>query len=268
MHFVIYFFSGTGNTEWVARKLARRLHTFGHTCMTLSCESLCDEYLEPELSDIVGLLFPVHGCRPPKAFRDLIRRLPPVANQPLFAITTSGHMPGDTAWKTVVPLKAIGYDPVVTDNVIMPNNFYCPPLANVPVTIPRKAPKILERASRRIDEIAIRIQKAQRRLAGSGPLSRILGIKQRSLYRIMRSRLDQGMHVDGSCNQCSWCVDHCPVANIQLSRDRVKFLNQCIHCMRCYSFCPENAIHLIQLCRKDKLQSRYNGPEQKPYPDQ
>ena len=65
MHFVLYYFSGTGNTEWVARKLARRFHTFGHTARTVSCETIRDAYFEPELSDMIGLLFPVHASCPP-----------------------------------------------------------------------------------------------------------------------------------------------------------------------------------------------------------
>ncbi|NQT26672.1 4Fe-4S binding protein [candidate division KSB1 bacterium] len=267
MQILIYYFSGTGNTEWVARKLARRFHTFGHTTIVLSCESLYEEYLEPELSDMVGLLFPVHSSYPPKIFRDLIRRLPPVINQPLFAITTSGYMAGDTAWKAVQPLKAIGYDPVVLENVIMPNNYHSPPMNIRPVTLPAKIPKILNRAAKQIDQIAIRIQKTQRRLRGKELFNRFLGMQQRWSFRTFESRVNQGFHADGSCTQCGWCVKYCPFKNIQLSKDRVLFLDRCILCMRCYSFCPVNAIQIIHLSKNGKPTRRYSGPENRPFPN-
>lgn len=266
MHILFFYFSGTGNTEWVARNLARCFRSFGHTTAAFSCESLQNEYLEPELSDMVGLLFPVHSSYPPKIVRDLIRRMPPVINQPLFAITTSAYMAGDTAWKAVQPLKNIGYDPVMVDNVIMPNNYYLPPFDLLPVTPPEKISPVLRRASRQINRIAIRIHKAHRCLRGRGPFSRLLGIQQRWACRTFESWMNTGLDADDTCTQCGWCVAHCPVNNIQMDTDGVIFSDQCIRCMRCYSFCPVQAIQMKPETRNLKRYRRYAGPEQRPFP--
>ena len=44
------------------------------------------------------------------------------------------------------------------------------------------------------------------------------------------------------CNQCGICHDVCPLG-LDLPEDIKKTDNGCIHCLYCYSICPEQAIH-------------------------
>lgn len=63
--------------------------------------------------------------------------------------------------------------------------------------------------------------------------------------RAVRS-LGKKIKVEPSCNNCGWCIDHCPVKNIFLEKKPV-FLNQCIGCMRCVYYCPVEALTCTSL---------------------
>ena len=50
------------------------------------------------------------------------------------------------------------------------------------------------------------------------------------------------VRVDKSkCNSCGLCVKLCPVNNIELIK-YPEFLNNCCLCMRCFAYCPKEAI--------------------------
>jgi flavodoxin len=132
MRITLYYFSGTGNTAWVVRRLTEVLTGCGHEVNTRSCETFEADVAPPVSADMLGLAFPTASSYAPTVFREFIVHLPEVAALPLFAITTAGYASGDTAWFAVQPLRARGYEPFLLANVLMPNNFYITP-------VPRRA---------------------------------------------------------------------------------------------------------------------------------
>jgi formate hydrogenlyase subunit 6/NADH:ubiquinone oxidoreductase subunit I len=80
----------------------------------------------------------------------------------------------------------------------------------------------------------------------------------------------RGFYADESCTRCGWCVQHCPVRNIEMTEEaaevgEVRFLDRCILCMRCYSFCPVQAIQSTERTKDVARYPRYPGPEGRPY---
>ena len=93
---MIFYFSGTGNTKWVAQQLAEA-----------TGERLC--YIPDELKagvlsyqlksgERLGFCFPTHGWQPPRIVRDFIRRSAFTwdgSQMPyVFAVTTCGDNMG------------------------------------------------------------------------------------------------------------------------------------------------------------------------------
>jgi flavodoxin len=93
---MIFYFSGTGNTKWVAQQLAEA-----------TGETLC--YIPDELKagvlsyqlksgERLGFCFPTHGWQPPRIVRDFIRRSAFTwdgSQMPyVFAVTTCGDNMG------------------------------------------------------------------------------------------------------------------------------------------------------------------------------
>ena len=129
MRINVYYFSGTGNTAWVVKRLAERLTALGDEVVVASCEEVAASEVNPADCDVLGLAFPVHASFAPPLVRDFVAALAPAAGKPLFAITTAGYAAGDTAWYAVRSLRAKGYEPFVLANVLVANNLRLPLLS-------------------------------------------------------------------------------------------------------------------------------------------
>lgn len=264
----IYYFSGTGNTAWVARRLAEQLNSLGNRVVATSCEEIAAADVDPAACDVLGIAFPVSASFAPPVFREFLQGLPPCPGKPLFAITSAGYAAGDTAWYAVKPLQVKGYEPFLLANVVVANNFYIPPMDFLPVTPPDKMPRQLEKAGHKIAHLADLIHRRERHIEGADPLGRLMGIGQRWGYDTFESHLLGTLFADETCTGCGWCARHCPVDNIEITEARVSFSDHCILCMRCYSFCPASAIQATDKTRDTAKYRRYQGPEGKPYPFQ
>jgi ferredoxin/flavodoxin len=262
----IIYFSGTGNTAWVVRRLAEHLTALGDQVTATSCEQLPASDVDPEANDVIGIAYPVHASFAPALVRDLIAGLPPAPGTPLFAVTTAGYAAGDTAWYASKPLQAKGYEPFVLANVLVANNLRLPVLSPLPIPTPEEMADKLARASAKVERLAGRIHRRERHIEGAGLLGRLLGISQRVSVAPFEALAFKGFFADETCTRCGWCVRHCPVENITMTGDGIAFLDHCMLCMRCYSFCPRHAIQSTDSTKDTTRYPRYQGPEGKPYP--
>jgi len=262
----IYYFSGTGNTAWVVRRLAERLAELGDEVTFASCEDVSALVVDPAACDMMGIAFPCRSSFAPPVFRDFLRGLPSTPGMPLFAITTSGYWAGDAAWYSVRPLQVKGYEPFLLSDVVMGNNLHLPVLCPLPVVPPKEMARRLERAGHKADRLADLIHRREPYVEGGNPFGRLLGITQRWGSERFEGRFFKGFSADETCTRCGWCVRHCPVDNIEMMDTCVEFQGNCILCMRCYSFCPVQAIQAGEGTRNVEKYRRYQGPEGKPYP--
>ena len=264
MRITLVYFSGTGNTAWVVQCLTATLTLLGADVVAHSCETLTVP-VDLKACDMLGLAFPTASSYPPTPFRAWLATLPEAAGLSLFAVTTASYAAGDTAWYAVQPLKARGYAPFLLANVLMPNNFYIPPMDFIPVTPPERVPARLERAQHKIMRLARLIHTQTPHCEGTGLLGRLLGLQQRWSMDTFEKRLFRPFFADETCTRCGWCVRHCPAANITLDEGGVHFAARCCLCMRCYSFCPQQAIQATPKTRQVQKYRRYAGPEGRRY---
>jgi ferredoxin/flavodoxin len=262
----IYYFSGTGNTAWVVRRLAEHLTELGDEVAVMSCERVAGSDVNPAACDVIGLAFPVHASFAPSLVRDFVAGLPPAAEKPLFAVTTAGYAAGDTAWYAVRPLRAKGYQPFVLANVLVANNLRLPVLSPLPILSSEQILDKLEQASGKVDRLAGWIHRREHHIEGAGLFGRLMGVSQRLSVGPFEALAFKGFFADETCTRCGWCADHCPVHNIEMTDDGIEFLDHCMLCMRCYSFCPSQAIQSTERTKNIKRFPRYGGPEGRPYP--
>lgn len=45
-----------------------------------------------------------------------------------------------------------------------------------------------------------------------------------------------------NCNNCGWCVRHCPSDNIKMEAGGSVFMDQCYMCLNCIYGCPQKAL--------------------------
>ena len=103
---MIFYFSGVGNSAWVARKLATMLND---RVVSIAEEIRTDmEYaLSPD--EQVGFVFPVYGWEPPKIVLDFVRRMKMSAPAYLYFVCTCGDDTGKTADVFMSALSAKGW---------------------------------------------------------------------------------------------------------------------------------------------------------------
>jgi ferredoxin/flavodoxin len=251
----ICYFSGTGNTQWVVRQLVRHLGDLGDTAQAFSCEEIAPQDDRLLDGDMLGLAFPVHASWAPRNFRAFLDGLPPVNGLPLFAVACAGYAGGDAAWYAARPLAARGYEPFLYANVFMPNNLL------YPVPRPEQVPKIVDKASRKVARLASLIHTQRRHVEGVHPGGWLIGLLQRPLAEPVERWMLRRLFADEGCTLCGWCAEHCPVGNIAVTDDAVRFGEACILCMRCFHQCPQQAIQWTDLTRNESTFRRYPGPE-------
>ena len=102
---MIFYFSGVGNSAWVARKLADKLQD---KVLPIAEEIRTPMEYALAPGERVGFVYPVYGWEPPKIVLDFVRKMK-LSHAPeyLFFVCTCGDDTGKTADVFMSALKAI-----------------------------------------------------------------------------------------------------------------------------------------------------------------
>ena len=170
---MIFYFSGTGNTKWVARQIADAI---GEELLYIPDLIRKGQY-EYELreGERIGFCFPTHGWQPPKIVRTFIRQLRLKRSKDTFcwALTTCGDNMGEAMTilnKELAANKQLGTangQPLQAEtlfSVIMPESYVCLPFMKTD-TEEKEAMKI-ELAKQMMPHI---IQMIEEGVASAGP---------------------------------------------------------------------------------------------------
>jgi formate hydrogenlyase subunit 6/NADH:ubiquinone oxidoreductase subunit I len=65
------------------------------------------------------------------------------------------------------------------------------------------------------------------------------------------------------CTLCRICVDNCPVDNLSIEETeetpKISYGPDCVVCMRCFNYCPQNTIHVMKRTRDTEKYRRFRG---------
>jgi NAD-dependent dihydropyrimidine dehydrogenase PreA subunit len=240
---VIYYFSATGNTQWVAEQLAQAT---GERMVNIM--ELPQGEIKPALEDgeRLGICFPVHGWRPPVVVRNFIGRLSLEAQgHYVYAACTAG----DTLGETMDLLRQdLARRSIVLDacfSVKMPNTYVGLPFMDVD-SEKLEREKLLA-ANDKLKDIC---QKVSRRFVGEAKLDigRWPKINSRVLGKLFVDRLitDGPFRVDSArCVKCGICAEVCPAHDITGGLGQEPTWHHdgsCLTCFACYHHCPHHAI--------------------------
>ncbi len=255
---VVFFFSGTGNTWWVADGIKKQLDARNINADTVSIDSVDSKKADwwIKTADLVFFGWPVYGSDLPEPMKKFIDSLPVnKKGKHVHTFCTQMMFSGDGAWLYHKHFKEKGLYIDSAEHFIMPSNMsnYRGPLST---PNEKKIEKIMERCAKHIEIYVEELLIGNTRIQGK--YSYLLGIMQRAPYRLFYSRFQNAPGVETTrCTKCGLCADSCPMGNIKMN-DYPEFLNKCALCFRCYSFCPESAITIYGKTRDlEKLGKPY-----------
>ena len=223
---MIFYFSGTGNSAWAARQLAR-----------LTGDDAYDITNLKELPDLtnanqIGFVFPVYAWGVPEIMADFAKKLLKVQSF-TFGLCTCGGNAGHTM-KRFSRLYPLGS----SYSLLMPNNYIVGSDTDGEDEILRKLAGAREELERMAQEI--RRQKKVYRVHEGAMAGLKSGLVNFGFNRFARSA--KPFFAGDSCNGCGLCAANCPAHAITLRDGKPVWAAQCYQCLRCINQCPQQAI--------------------------
>ncbi len=262
--FVIYYFSGTGNTWWVAKELHQRLNTPGMQAQCHSIEAFSWEAVPEQVKQADHILFgfPVYGSAAPRLMKDFIRQFPAArSGQSVSVFATQALASGDTSYHVGQSLVQKGYRLQQAVHFRLMNNLHIPRFRFYRPKNDHRVAKLQQKSLPKLEALVQGITDNKVCITGNNPLGHALGNLQRKYEDQLVTFASKEFQVDqGRCLDCGKCIRICPVQNIQKQDDTYKFGDRCILCLRCYSQCPSCAILIGEGSRDVTKYPRYRGP--------
>ncbi|MGE5678941.1 MAG: EFR1 family ferrodoxin [Pseudomonadota bacterium] len=246
----IYYFSGTGNSLYIAKAIAEKT---GATLIPIAklkdCGSIKIE------ADIIGIVFPVYYMEPPMIILEFIGRLQDIKGKYIFAVSNYGGAAGESLRMLKKIIKTKGGELSAAYGIAMPQNSFPKPGED------RK--NLYYECDKRIELIVNNTNNKKKGIFYTNPLMElaiipihalitrpicikhfrsISNLPSDSSYEEHKHAMDRNFSTGESCNGCGICSQVCPAGNISIEDKKPVWLNHCEHCLACYNWCPNKAI--------------------------
>lgn len=243
---MIFYFSGTGNSLYVAKKLAKEMN-----CDMIDMAENRKEAHEFQLKDNepVGFVFPVYYYTLNDVVFDFISNLKIMGNGYTFAVVTCGGSIGGTGALLKSELKKRGITLNHTYALKMPDNavFYYDVAGKEAIKVR------LEEAEKALEQIKSQIHN---KVTGKSSLKLGLAKVMRPIYHKMSST--KRFSVTEECIHCGKCERNCPEQAICMKNGIAEWeKSHCVMCSACINRCPVQAIQYGKGTRK---RNRYVNP--------
>lgn len=250
---MIYYFSATGNTRYVAKLLAKELGDEAVSITDSSVEPLpsaenttAENNTEKKADHYPILCFPVHGWRVPSIVEKFMKAHSINAIEgSIYVVLTCGDDCGKTIDYLRKTANAAGVSIAGAFSVQMPESYVGLPFMDVDNG--KKEMQKIEAARKAVPHIASVIKSKARGVyevkegACAYLKSKVIG---GFFHHVLIT--DRTFSVNRmACIGCGLCEKICQVENIQLGSDKKpvwKHTGRCMTCLACYHICPRHAI--------------------------
>lgn len=246
----IYYFSGTGNSENVARWMALKAADLGIECEIFNIASIDRKHINPAPSDsLIVFVSPVHGFNYPPVMLYFIARFPKGRNKVILMDTRAGmlignyNLPGISGaaflFSSII-LKFKGYSIGGTKSVDLPSNW----LSLHPGLNTRTVRILHQKQKASVIDFAEEVLQGKEKYVSlfESLIDVIISPIAIAYYFVGRFVFAKTFYASGDCNSCDACIQNCPVKAIVKVDHRPFWTFRCESCMRCMSHCPKNCI--------------------------
>ncbi|MGM0214212.1 hypothetical protein IGI42_001753 [Enterococcus sp. AZ109] len=232
------YFSGTGNSRYIAELLARELGD-----ERLSMNQLIKEQESVELfSDRPWVIVcPTYAWQPPKIVIEFIEQTNFLGSQKVYFFMTCDtntlnaiHYVQETCQKKAWDLAGFAEIIMVDNYIVLVKNI------RPDVEIQKR----LTHAEQEVQRLA-RLVLAEETLPPFSKTGGIVGkftssLVNRFFYRVIID--GKGFYATSKCIQCGKCAAICPLNNIEAETGTPSWGDTCTHCMACIGVCPVQAV--------------------------
>ena len=245
---MILCFSGTGNSKYVAQRIADALDD---ALVNLNDRIKASDTSSVETGERVIIVTPTYAWRIPRVVRDWLRKTELRGAKQAWFVMTCGSEIGnaDKYNRELCAEKAISC--MGTAQIVMPENYIA--LFSAPQV--DKARQIVAKAEPDIDRAITAIQANQPFAPTRNNLyDRFMSGPVNPIFYKYFVKAD-AFTVSDACIGCGQCAKRCPMNNVTLKDGKPVWGKNCTHCMACICYCPVSA---IEYGKKSVGQPRYH----------
>ncbi len=250
---MIIYFSGTGNSKYIAYVLSKKLND-----ETVDAAALIKADKTPEFNSEKPFVFvsPIYAWRLPRIFQNWIEKCNFIGTKKAYFVITCGDSIGaaDNYVKRFAQNK--GFDYMGTQEVVMPENY----IVMFKAPSEEKIAKLIENGTKTAECSAEKIKAAEPLLKKK---STLLGNLESNIVTPFFYKFYIGakkFYANDKCISCGKCQDVCICNNISLKEGKPIWDKNCTHCMACISKCPAFA---IEYGKNTVGKKRYTCPKEK-----
>lgn len=251
MRMAVLYFSGTGNSKFIARQFAEKMSAECH-----SIEEKIDFKKLFGLVDTIAVVYPIYGSCVPRIMREFADlHLDEFKEKKLIIFCTQMLFSGDGAKAFARLIPNCEKNILYAEHFKMPNN-----ICNYPI-FPMTEKELVNKPQKavvRLDEICDDIRNGVIKKRGWSVLASLLGKTQNIVYPKMEEKARHSFYADDSCIKCGLCVSICPMNNLEIINNQVVQKDNCTVCYRCVNACPRQAATVYI---KSKPKRQYKGFE-------
>ena len=248
---MIFYFSATGNSQWVASLLSERLQLpmYDFTDGQVTAEFI----QERTPAGCTVFVVPVHGWEVPRLMANFLRFLQEKGfhSNYIYVVFTCGDDCGLAHKKIEKLISPLSDHPLIAYSVQMPNTYI--PMFELDDNETARA-KVTD-TQNRISQIANDILSKKtiwQVKEGAWPRLKTYVVNPLFVHFCIRTK---PFHTDEGCISCGLCVSACPLGNIRLQNGHPQWGTECVHCMACLHACPRS---VIQYGHSTQKRGRYS----------
>jgi len=229
MRSVIYYFSGTGNSLAVAKKISALLEP--NTEILSIAHHINDIKVQTD-AELVGFIFPVYMGDAPWVVKEFVKKMHFEFTPYIYVAATCNNNPRKCLPIFRELLHACSQKMAFSEIIVMPGSGK--------ITSPQVN---TERLSKYAEKCRIIAQKVNTRAVDINSLHVDLSVKK--ILGSPRKKLNitfTRFKVCDACNGCGTCKRICPMENVTLHKQKPTWGNRCAACLACFHWCPQHAI--------------------------
>ena len=235
---MILYFTGTGNSRFVAQKLAEVCHD----SLVSVNKAMRQRILDPFNADYsyqsdtpFVVVCPTYCWHLPRVLEDFLLDTRFLGSRDLYFFLTCGSGTGRARDHAEDLCHRMGMNFMGLGSVCMPENYIClfrAPKADEAVGIIRASMAATESAGLQII--------SGRRLSDSNAGRGMTNLGWKLFYKAFVT--DRPFRVTDACVGCGTCASLCPTVNIRMKNGRPVWQGNCTQCQACIGVCPVDAI--------------------------